>query len=135
MKYLTGLLIHAIFMMVLLPGVYAADELPVLQTSTPQGTQIDIYSSLTPLQINQIHSWRLRILDADGNPQDAQITISGGMPEHDHGMPTVPQITQQLANGDYLLEGVRFHMPGLWLLVIDLTIDGNEQSATLEFRL
>ena len=57
------------------------------------------------------------------------------MPEHDHGLPTQPQITATLDNGDYLLEGVRFHMQGLWLLEIDLQHDGSEDSASIEFVL
>ena len=113
----------------------AASANPVLTGSTPQGTRIEIFSDLDPLVINRIHSWHIRILDSNGNPVLADMRISGGMPEHDHGMPTAPQITGQLDNGDYLMEGMRFHMPGHWQLLFELTIDGNEQVAVIDFQL
>jgi len=113
----------------------ASGDIPVLSGNTPEGTRIEIYSELSPLAINRIHSWRIRILDANGAPQAAQMKISGGMPEHDHGMPTAPQITRQLDNGDYLLEGMRFHMPGAWQLLIELTINGAQQTAVIDFHL
>ena len=53
-------------------------------------------------------------------PPDGDLNRRGhlipGMPDHDHGLPTQPQVTSRLENGDYLLEGVRFHMPGKWQL-------------------
>lgn len=113
----------------------AVEKSPVLTGSTAEGTRIEIYSELNPLAINQIHTWHIRILDAQGMHLQAQMSISGGMPEHDHGMPTAPQITSQLENGDYRLEGMRFHMPGLWQLLIELSIDGNQQIAVIDFHL
>jgi len=53
----------------------------------------------------------------------ATLDIVGGMPEHNHGMPTQPQITEELAPGRYLLEGVRFHMPGLWRLTASISTE------------
>lgn len=125
--YGVGLFLHV--------GAIAASASPVLTGNTPQGTRIEIFSDLDPLVINRIHSWHIRILDSNGNPVLADMRISGGMPEHDHGMPTAPQITGQLENGDYLMEGMRFHMPGHWQLLFELTIDGNEQVAVIDFQL
>ena len=114
---------------------YAA-ETPDLTGTTEKGLTIEIYSELSPLRINQIHSWHVRILDGDRKTVAVeQLQINGGMPEHDHGLPTQPQITATLDNGDYLLEGVRFHMQGLWLLQIDLQHDSSEDSAAIEFVL
>jgi len=134
MKHLSALLLITLLSYPSLSAL-AAEELPVLSGKTPEGTQIEIYSELSPLVINKIHSWRIRILDANGAPQAAEMSISGGMPEHDHGMPTAPQITRQLDNGDYLLEGMRFHMPGAWQLLFELTINGTQQTAVIDFRL
>jgi hypothetical protein len=95
---------------------------PVLSVQTSKGITVDIYSEIAPLDINRIHSWQLRLTDAQGSPvSNAQIELVGGMPEHDHGMPTQPQITAETETGSYLLEGMRFHMPGKWLLDIKLT--------------
>jgi|TARA_B110000971_G_scaffold194862_1_gene208850 hypothetical protein len=97
-------------------------EQPVLSANTPKGISIDIFSEIAPLDINRIHSWQLRLTDIQGSPvSNAQIELVGGMPEHDHGLPTQPQITAETEVGSYLLEGVRFHMPGNWQLDIKLT--------------
>ena len=116
--------------------VLAASTSPELSGSTEQGLKIEIYSSLSPLLINRIHSWHIRILDINNRAVSVeQLTVIGGMPEHDHGLPTQPQITARLENGDYLLEGVRFHMPGKWRLVVTMNRAGEDDQAVIEFQL
>lgn len=108
-------------------------EDPVLSVQTRKGISVEIYSEVAPLDINKIHSWQLRLTDDQGRPvSNAQIEVVGGMPEHDHGMPTQPQITAETDTGSYLLEGVRFHMPGKWLLDIKLTYDTDSESSVVE---
>lgn len=81
------------------------------------------YTSATePIEINEIHAWVLHVETADGEPvRDADITIEGGMPAHDHGLPTRPMVTEALGDGDYRIGGMRFHMSGEWEL--EITID------------
>jgi hypothetical protein len=116
-------------------------EEPIFNVQTSKGITVDIYSEIAPLDINRIHSWQLRLTDAQGSPvSNAQIELIGGMPEHDHGMPTQPQITGETETGSYLLEGMRFHMPGKWLLDIKLTYTvGTEdlivETTKIEFEL
>lgn len=82
-------------------------------------------SELVPLQINKLHAWVLHIEDVDGNPVvGAHMEASGGMPVHDHGLPTYPRVTEELGDGDYQLDGMRFHMTGAWELTITITVDG-----------
>jgi hypothetical protein len=108
-------------------------EEPILGVQTSKGTTVDIYSEIAPLEINRIHSWQLRLTDAQGNSiSNAQIELFGGMPEHDHGMPTQPQITAETEIGSYLLEGMRFHMPGKWLLDIKLTYTVDTEDLIVE---
>jgi hypothetical protein len=108
-------------------------EEPILGVQTSKGTTVDIYSEIAPLEINRIHSWQLRLTDAQGNSiSNAQIELIGGMPEHDHGMPTQPQITAETEIGSYLLEGMRFHMPGKWLLDIKLTYTVDTEDLIVE---
>jgi hypothetical protein len=91
-------------------------------------------SSETPVPVNELHTWILHIETADGKPVDhATISIFGDMPQHGHGMPTQPQITEQLGNGDYLVEGMKFQMGGWWK--IDFTIEANGQSDQVSFNL
>ena len=104
--------------------------------TTNQDSALEIFSQLDPLAINTIHSWELVLYTADGAPlSGARMSVFGGMPDHDHGLPTSPVVTREITPGRYLLEGVRFHMPGRWLLTFAVISDQGSESATLEFRL
>lgn len=84
--------------------------------------------------INQMHQWSLHVETADGAAvENATIRVDGDMPQHGHGLPTRPQVTEYLGNGDYLVEGLRFQMPGRW--VMDFTIEANGQSDTVRFEM
>lgn len=103
---------------------------------TGGGKHLAIASEVSPLEINRMHSWRLRLTDADGAPlSNASIEVRGGMPDHDHGLPTRPEVIGEPESGVYLLQGLRFHMPGRWLLEFTIALDGNEDSASLELNL
>lgn len=68
-----------------------------------------------PIAINKLHSWTIRVTDANGEPiADAVIGVDGDMPQHGHGLPTRPRVTRALGNGLYEIEGVRFNMGGWW---------------------
>ena len=78
-------------------------------------------SNLSPIRINRLHSWNIRLETMDGHGVErAEFDVNGGMPIHDHGLPTEPRVTREIGDGDYLLEGVRFHMRGDWELVISV---------------
>lgn len=82
-------------------------------------------ASTGTVPVNQMHQWTLHVETADGTPvEDATITVDGDMPQHGHGLPTRPQITQNLGNGDYLVEGLRFQMGGWWVMDFNITADG-----------
>lgn len=94
--------------------VAAADE-GRLWSSESGLYRVGYTSELDPITINEIHAWTLHVETADGEPvANADIEISGGMPAHNHGLPTRPQVTEYLGHGDYRVEGMRFHMRGQW---------------------
>jgi hypothetical protein len=71
--------------------------------------------------INQIHSWQVKVASPAGAPvTDARIAVDGGMPQHGHGLPTQPLVRTQLADGTYLLEGMKFSMSGWWQIKLGL---------------
>lgn len=108
--------------------------------SQPAGLQILMQSQLTPIPLNQMHSWIIEIkpenptLSAD-ELRSAVISLTGGMPAHNHGLATSPQVTEYLGNGQFLLEGVRFHMVGQWTLQLQIQLGQNTYSALLELTL
>ncbi len=86
----------------------ATDEQKFIVTLTPLAT---------PVAINQIHAWRIKLTTAFGEPvTKAVFYVGGGMPDHGHGFPTRPSVTSELGdgNGQYLLEGMKFSMHGRW---------------------
>jgi hypothetical protein len=101
----------------------AAESLSAV--SQPAGLHVSMHSELEPLAINQMHSWVITVQDAQGEPiDDAQIQVDGGMPLHNHGLATSPQVTETLGQGRYLLQGMRFHMNGDWELRLQIAHDG-----------
>jgi hypothetical protein len=83
--------------------------------------------------INQIHAWQVKVVSATGVPvRQARIAVDGGMPQHGHGLPTRPQVTRELEEGAYLLEGMKFSMPGWW--EIKLAINAAEGSDKVTFN-
>lgn len=115
-------------------GSEAAPE--SLDTATTQlsdqGTfNVSYSSSLTPIRINQIHAWTVHVETADGQLSDqVEIKVDGGMPQHGHGLPTQPEVTQDLGNGDFLVDGMKFNMPGWWTVTFHITGDGQSDSVT-----
>jgi hypothetical protein len=115
-------LILMLLMLTLSPTTFADKERQ--SHSQPPGLIIYFNSRQTPPPLNQMHQWEIRITDLQGQPvNNATIQVSGGMPAHDHGLATSPRVTQNLGDGKYLLEGVRFHMPGLWKLEFNITVE------------
>jgi hypothetical protein len=110
-----------------------------LDTSTSQLSDAGLFqiswssdSDVPPL--NQIHIWTLHVETADGQPvEGATILVDGGMPQHGHGLPTSPEVTEDLGNGDYRVEGMKFQMPGFWEVRFNINADG--QSDTITFNL
>ena len=94
-------------------------------------------SEIDPIPLNQIHRWTLHIEKKGAGLalDNAQIMIDGGMPAHGHGLPTQPQATQALGNGNYLVEGMRFNMPGYWVVNFHITFGHDSDTATVELNL
>ncbi|HIP22121.1 MAG TPA: Auxin-binding protein [Rhodobacteraceae bacterium] len=85
-------------------------------------------------QRNTIHTWIVEITTPDGAPvEGGEILIDGGMPQHGHGLPTNPLMTESLGEGRYKIEGVRFNMRGWWEL--KLAIVAGETSDSITFNL
>lgn len=96
--------------------------------------KVGYISDLGTVPVNQMQSWTLHVETIEGQPvENATITVDGDMPQHGHGLPTRPQVTQYLGNGDYKVEGLKFHMPGWW--VVDFGITANGQTDQVRFNM
>jgi len=58
----------------------------------------------------------LKLLRNSKPVKNAQIYIDGGMPQHNHGLPTSPEMNWSEEKQAYLIHGLKFSMPGKWSL-------------------
>lgn len=94
-----------------------------------------------PIPLHRLHRWRVRVQDArgvsvigtDGAPLD--VRVDGGMPQHGHGLPTAPRVTGHLPDGQLLIEGMRFSMPGWWTLRVRINGAAGADSVTFNLNL
>ena len=97
---------------------------------------VTVTPDLEPLAINTIHRWTVELLTAEGAPvPSAEISIRGGMPAHDHGLPTRPEATHYLGEGRYLIEGMRFHMAGSWEVILGIETDTQRDEVVIPLEL
>jgi len=103
--------------------------------STHRLVQVSYAPSSAPVAVNTLQTWVLTLTDPGGHPiADAQVEVAGDMPEHGHGLPTVPQV-RSLGSGRYLLEGLKFHMPGWWVVKVRVTTVSSTDEVTFNLKL
>ena len=128
-------IISYLFYSVIVPTIHA-EESPDIVVETASGWTINIDSEISPLRINQIHSWRIEIRDSNSAlVPNALLEVEGGMPDHNHGLPTQPRVTAEISPGTYLLQGVRFHMPGRWRMQFIISTKDQEEIGIASFEL
>lgn len=116
----------------LVPGAAAADA--SWETRSERGVVATLEPRSGKLEIGAFQEWVLSLRSTDDVPVDqARIMIGGGMPEHGHGLPTSPAVTDFLGDGRYLIEGLKFSMAGRW--IVAFAVDTPSGSDRLAFVL
>ncbi len=111
-------------------------DLSTVHLSSRKIYRVSYESSPSPIKLNKFHTWKIKIETSDGKPVlGAKITVSGDMPEHGHGLPTEPAMTKELGNGYYLIEGIKFNMPGWWIVNIDIKTSSGRDTVTFNLYL
>ena len=83
--------------------------------------RVELMPDASPVSVGKMHVWTVQLQTATGKPvTEADIAITGGMPQHGHGLPTAPQVTKNLGDGRYQIEGVKFNMSGWWTFKLDV---------------
>lgn len=112
-----------------------------LDTATTRATDNGLFnvswrSDSDDVPLNKIHTWTLTVTTPDGAlVENAEIIVDGGMPQHGHGLPTRPQVTAYLGNGEYRVEGLRFQMTGWWEVKFIISAGGQTDSITFNLSL
>jgi hypothetical protein len=95
----------------------ASLDLSLTRPTVEQKYIVAMHPQTPVIAINRLHAWEVKVSAPDGAPVlHAHIDVDGGMPQHGHGLPTKPRITQELGEGRYLLEGMKFSMTGWWVI-------------------
>lgn len=126
------------------PSMSGQQAPPDLDTRTFQvSRQLHYFAHIEPatpaeplpsVPLNDIHQWHLLIADKQGAPvSGATIEVTGHMPGHVHGLPTQPRVTDEIEPGVYRVEGMKFQMPGWW--VMQFEVSGQSHDDTLIFNL
>ena len=114
----------------------AESEFGLGPRTSPTGIYTATVEVSEPLKPRRMQSLQLEVRDAEGRPVEAAtITVDGGMPEHGHGLPTQPRVTQHLGDGIYTVEGVRFNMGGWWELKFGITTPMGTDTVTFNLAL
>jgi hypothetical protein len=73
------------------------------------------------IPLNTMHAWIFHVETLSGEPVlPIRLAVTGGMPQHQHGFATEPRVTEALGNGDFVVDGVKFHMAGDWMFRFEL---------------
>lgn len=91
------------------------------RTTLDRRYSVQVKPVAEPVLLGKLHAWEVSVKQPSGLPvTGARFVVDGGMPQHHHGLPTQPRVTQELGEGRYLLEGVKFSMSGWWELKFNI---------------
>ncbi|QDZ03477.1 auxin-binding protein [Nitratireductor mangrovi] len=97
---------------------------------------VEIAPEKDPIEQGVLHGWVVTLTTPAGEAvEGAAIAVGGGMPDHGHGLPTSPEMTAELGEGRYQVEGVRFNMGGWWVLEFEIDAGPGKDSATFNLQL
>jgi hypothetical protein len=107
-----------------------------VDTSASHGSAKNLFrvsysSDVMPVPVGRIISWKLRVETADSRPvKNAEVVLSGEMPQHGHSLPTMPEVAEGTVPGDYVVRGLKFSMPGWWVMTLTIKTPGMEDVIT-----
>lgn len=115
----------------------AASEFGPGPRTSAKGLYIATLQQAKDLKPRKLYTLQAVIVDgATGQAvSNATIEIDGGMPEHGHGLPTKPRMSQNLGGGMYEISGLRFNMGGWWELKLTITTPAGTDTVTFNLAL
>ncbi len=111
----------------------AASQPRALEGLTDAGSyRVRARPAVEPLTLHRMHDWIVGIeLVGTASEIPTVVEFDGGMPAHRHGFVTRPRVTRNLGGGEFLVEGVKFHMPGEWVIQVTVTHRAGSEQVTL----
>ena len=113
------------------PAAGPALDLALTHSSEAHRYVVTLEPPDKPIAIGRFETWRVHLTTPDGaSVHHARLIVDGGMPQHGHGLPSQPRVTQELADGAYVIEGMKFSMSGWWAIRLAIDADaGPDQVA------
>jgi len=120
-------------------AILNASEKPIWvisQVSINNHYKVDLQCDHPPT-LSGFQSCSLNLHDKNVIITNADIIIEGGMPEHHHGLPTSPKVIWDSQEKSYIINGLKFSMPGAWQLkfLIDKTKNLPRDIVTFNFQI
>ena len=106
-----------------------ADEFRTVECKTPS-LQFGWRSEPEPIPLNEPFEFVLRLTEGGEALTGAEVYPRADMPAHGHGMVRTPK-TIELGEGLYRVTGMLFHMPGHW--VVDIEVIHGELEEIVSF--
>jgi len=78
------------------------------------------------MSVGDFQNCQISLFKDDKKVRNSKIHLTGSMTGHNHGLPTSPKVVWSGENQTYLIEGLKFSMPGKWLL--NLNINATDDS-------
>jgi hypothetical protein len=110
---------------------------PLRRLSSLRRYCVELIDVPDPVPLNKPFSMRVKLRpERDGRAVTfrGQLDVRAEMPEHNHGMNTVPRITR-IDDSSFRVEGMNLHMPGRWRILIDVDSDGIVDQSVFEVSL
>jgi len=111
-----------------------AADLPVGRSTSWGSFYVTYLSSPDPIPLNALFALTVTVSDAGNHSHrvgDSAIAVEARMPTHNHGMNLRPRVTA-IGDGQFQVEGMLFHMPGLWQIFVDVSHKGVTERAVFD---
>jgi hypothetical protein len=82
-----------------------------------------------PIPLSAPFALELAVCATDGRLALESLSVDADMPAHRHGMNYRPSVSRR-GVGRYRADGLLFHMPGDWRLIVDLRAGGRSERLT-----
>ena len=128
-----GRLVVSLGPLVVAHAVFAAPA-PVGRSTSWGSFYVAYTTSPSPIPLGEVFGLTVTVSDSGDHSKgvpDSTIAVDALMPAHRHGMNLRPRITA-IGDGRFTVDGMLFHMPGPWQILIDVTRDGVTERAVFD---
>jgi len=110
-----------------------AEPGPALRETAGRRYRVALEPRITPIPTGLHHDWVLRVENADGSEFAAKrLWVEGGLPAEGVTLLSPPRVSPPRAPGEFLVEGVNFHVGGDWVLRVELVGEAGRDRADFE---